>query len=138
MDGNMHYTIKKLQLDENASLDPIDYRGHFGSVGAELVAFMTAHLGKRTWPIGTTTKFGPHSFLLASSPSIEELRFWNLVKKKKWTIKIGCSGSIKVFDRNDHSRPIPKGLLREGKEPAPQILEKEISDFLKKFRESKQ
>ena len=134
----MHYTIKKLQLDENSSLDPIDYRGHSGPVGNELVAYMTAHLGKRTWPIGTTTKFGPHSFLLAANPSIEELRFWNLVQKKKWHIKIGCSGSIRVFDKNKHSRPIPKGILRQGKEPAPQILQKEISDFLKKFRDSDQ
>lgn len=135
----MHYTIKKLQLDNNSSLDPIDYRGHSGgAVGTELVAFMTAHLGKRKWPIGSTTKFGPHSYLLANDPSIEELQFWNLVQKKKWHIKIGCAGSIRVFDKNNHSRPIPKGILKQGKSPAPQILEKEISDFLKKFRESGQ
>ena len=134
MAGNMHYTIDKLQMDEGASLDPAQYRGHEGPVGAELVAFMTAHLGDRSWPLGSTTKFGAHSFLLSTDPSIEELRFWNLVKKKKWQVKIGCSGLVRVLDSQSRPRPVPTGIFKEGRSPSPQILEKEIADFLKKFR----
>ena len=77
MGGPMHYTIDKLLLlkDGNSlSIEPKNYKKEV-MIGDELIAFMTAHMGEISWKLGSTTQFGPHSFMLTMFPTKKNLSY---------------------------------------------------------------
>ena len=75
-------------------------------VGDELVAFMTAHLGDTIMAAGEYDEVRPPFLSFCPwIPASKSSASGTLVKKKKWQVKIGCSGLVRVLD--DHSRPKP-------------------------------
>ena len=74
-----YYTIDSLLLDNGKSLDPNTYTPT-GRIGNELVGFLTAHLGNKSWKVGTTTDLGPHSFL---SPLFKAKVQWTHIQETK-------------------------------------------------------
>lgn len=112
MGGRMHYTIDKLVMlkdDKEVSIDPKDYADMGKNVIAdEIIAFMTAHMGDMTWRLGSTTSYGPHSFMLTMFPSIENLRFWVQAKRMKGEVRLDCNGDLEVIIKGNRLTP-PRG-----------------------------
>ena len=132
----MYYTLEAIQIDDKKSADPVKYRGrHHEILGKELVGFLRSHIGNHTWLAGATTKFGPHSFLLAKNPTIDDLKYWNLVMKKKYTVKIGCGGALVVVDKK--GEPIVFEATVNLRKPDTTMTDKElygkISKLIKKY-----
>ena len=111
MDGPMYYTIDKLLLDDGKSLTLSEYSDK-QPIGDELVAFMTGHMGNRTWKVGSTTQFGHHSFLLSIQPTIDVLRFWKAAKRNNWQVKTNCNGKLEVRDQSGTLFSPPEPLLK--------------------------
>ena len=132
----MYYTIEALQIDDKKSADPVKYRGrHHEILGKELVAFLRSHIGENSWIAGATTRFGPHSFLLVKNPTIDDVKYWNIVMNEQYTVKIGCGGALVVVDKDGH--PVILEATVNLKKPDVTLSEKElkgkISKMIKKY-----
>src|SRR6056300_1650816 len=135
MDGRMHYTIDRLVMlkdDKEISNEPRDYVDETGVIGDEIIAFMTAHLGDKSWRLGSSTGFGPHSLMLTMFPTIESLKFWKQAQRMKGKVLLDCGGDLEVIVRGSRLTP-PRGKDLVSDIPKKDVKEDTdaLSDFVK-------
>jgi len=121
----MHYTIDRLIVmkdNKEISNEPKDYVDDSSVIGDEIIAFMTAHMGDKSWRLGSSTGFGPHSFMLTMFPTIESLRFWKQAERMNGKVLVDCGGDLEVIIRGNRLTP-PRG-----KDLVSDIPEREVKD----------
>ena len=93
----------RLQIDQGKSADPVSYLGrHHEILGKELTGYLVRHdlIAKKSRGMGDTTRYGIHPFLLTSKPDIDDVMYWNTVKRNGFPILLSCNGRINVLDHN--------------------------------------